>query len=59
NSERAEAIVNRLRSLPYGTAAQQIGTIVSEHPGKVLSRSRIGGRRVVTMLLGEQLPRIC
>ena len=36
-----------------------IGTITADHPGKVLIESGIGGRRVVNMLAGEQLPRIC
>ncbi|MEW5719182.1 MAG: hydrogenase expression/formation protein HypE, partial [Chloroflexota bacterium] len=36
-----------------------IGEIVAEHPGKVYLRSRIGGMRVVDLLSGEQLPRIC
>lgn len=35
------------------------GTINAEHKGQVLLRSAIGGRRVVNMLPGEQLPRIC
>ena len=36
-----------------------IGKMVPEHPGKVILESSIGGRRVVNMLPGEQLPRIC
>jgi len=33
--------------------------VVADHPGMVTMRSRIGGLRVVDMLSGEQLPRIC
>jgi hydrogenase expression/formation protein HypE len=36
-----------------------IGTITPDHPGKVILNSRIGGKRVVNLLPGEQLPRIC
>jgi hydrogenase expression/formation protein HypE len=36
-----------------------IGKATTEHPGKVVVRSPIGGRRVVNMLPGDQLPRIC
>ena len=37
----------------------KFGEIVDDHPGMVILRSWIGGDRVVTMLAGEQLPRIC
>jgi hydrogenase expression/formation protein HypE len=33
--------------------------VVEEHPSTVVLRSRVGGKRVVDMLSGEQLPRIC
>ena len=36
-----------------------IGEVVAQHPGQVVLESGIGGRRVVNMLVGEQLPRIC
>jgi hydrogenase expression/formation protein HypE len=36
-----------------------IGEATAEHPGKVFLDTRIGGRRIVDMLTGEQLPRIC
>lgn len=36
-----------------------IGEVVVDHPGQVVLESRVGGRRVVNMLVGEQLPRIC
>jgi hydrogenase expression/formation protein HypE len=48
-----------LRSHPLGADAAVIGRIVADHPGRVFQRSRIGGLRVVEMLTGEQLPRIC
>jgi len=42
-----------------GTQAQIIGTVTEEHPKQVIMESSIGGKRVVSMLPGEQLPRIC
>lgn len=57
--EQASAVVERLRSLPEGAQAAIIGEVVPEHPRQVVLNSRIGGRRVVNMLVGEQLPRIC
>jgi hydrogenase expression/formation protein HypE len=48
-----------MRKHPLGRNAAFIGEIVDDHPGMVVMRSVIGGDRVVTMLAGEQLPRIC
>jgi hydrogenase expression/formation protein HypE len=48
-----------LRTTEEGSQAAIIGEMVEEHPGKVVLQSGIGGRRVVNMLPGEQLPRIC
>ncbi|RME93624.1 MAG: hydrogenase expression/formation protein HypE [Bacteroidetes bacterium] len=59
HTEEADAICARLRQLPYGAHAAIIGEIVADHPAKVVIRSAIGGRRVVNMLVGAQLPRIC
>lgn len=57
--EAADAVLATLRSHPLGQEAAIIGEVVAEHPGRVFLRSRIGGLRVVDMLSGEQLPRIC
>ncbi len=57
--EIAEHFVESLRKLEYGQSAAIIGEVVVDHPGQVVVTSRIGGRRVVNMLVGEQLPRIC
>lgn len=48
-----------LKSHPLGEHATVIGRAVPEHTGLVVLRTGIGGRRVVDMLPGEQLPRIC
>ncbi|MCI0477908.1 MAG: hydrogenase expression/formation protein HypE [Anaerolineales bacterium] len=57
--ESAEQVLAAMRAHPLGKAAAIIGEVVAEHSGKVYLRSRIGGMRVVDMLSGEQLPRIC
>ena len=55
----AEAAVVSLRAHPLGRNARKIGRVVAEHPGMVVMRTAIGGTRVVDMLPGDQLPRIC
>ena len=58
-AEHVERVVAAMRAHPLGKNAAHIGEVVDEHPGMVVLRSRIGGERVVTLLAGEQLPRIC
>jgi hydrogenase expression/formation protein HypE len=55
----AARVLDAARAHPLGRDAALIGTVVDTHPGMVLLRSRVGGSRVVTLLAGEQLPRIC
>lgn len=55
----AEAFTQRLKTLSFGEAAARIGEVTELHPKQVLLKSSIGGNRVVSMLPGEQLPRIC
>jgi len=55
----AEPVLNRIKSFPGGKNASVIGTVMEEHPGKVFVKSGFGGKRVVGMLSGDQLPRIC
>ncbi len=57
--EQAEAVLAALRDDPLGRGAAVIGEVVAERPGTVWLRSPIGGERVVDLLSGEQLPRIC
>jgi hydrogenase expression/formation protein HypE len=57
--DRADEALACLRAHPLGRDAAIIGRVVHDHPGRVVMRSRIGGSRVVDMLSGEQLPRIC
>ncbi len=59
NASKAEAYLGKLQSLEYGNQAAIIGEVVNDHPSKVVLTSKIGGKRVVNMQVGEQLPRIC
>jgi len=54
----ARALV-ALRSHPLGVEAVRIGKVVAEHPRLVVLRTALGGTRVVDLLPGDQLPRIC
>ncbi len=56
---QADAALSAMRGHPLGREAAIIGEVVADHPRRVVIRSRIGGQRVVDMLSGEQLPRIC
>ena len=55
----AEKVLAAMRAHPFGKNAIVIGEVVADHPGIVIMKPRIGGSRVVDMLSGEQLPRIC
>jgi hydrogenase expression/formation protein HypE len=55
----ADRLLETMRRHELGSRAAIVGEIVEDHPGRVMLRSRIGGQRVVDMLGGEQLPRIC
>lgn len=57
--EKAEEILHIMREHPLGTLARCIGEVTEDDPGRVFLRTRIGGHRLVDMLRGEQLPRIC
>ena len=55
----APLALDALRSLSLGVSSVRIGRVVETHPGMVALRTPVGGRRVVDMLPGDQLPRIC
>jgi len=57
--ELAEGMVARMRRHPLGMESRIIGEVVESHPGMVLMKTTVGGTRVVDVLFGEQLPRIC
>jgi hydrogenase expression/formation protein HypE len=56
---RAEAVLAAMRAHPLGRSAACVGEVVREHAGAVVLRPRVGGARLVPLLQGEQLPRIC
>ena len=58
-AEKAHAVLNVMKSDPLGKDAVVIGEVVAEPKGRVLMKTLIGGTRIVDMLSGEQLPRIC
>jgi hydrogenase expression/formation protein HypE len=55
----AATLLAAMKSHPHGKDATIIGKVVDQHPGMLVARTGIGGRRVVDMQIGEQLPRIC
>jgi hydrogenase expression/formation protein HypE len=55
----AERALRQMRAHPLGHQAQIIGRVAEDTPGLVTMRSSIGATRIVDMLSGEQLPRIC
>jgi hydrogenase expression/formation protein HypE len=54
-----DIVLNIMHNHPLGRDAAVIGEVVDSHHGTVVMKTRIGGMRVVDMLTGEQLPRIC
>jgi hydrogenase expression/formation protein HypE len=54
-----ESVLSVMRHHPLGKESAVIGEVVGDYPGTVVMRTSIGGSRVVDMLSGEQLPRIC
>jgi hydrogenase expression/formation protein HypE len=59
NNDIADQFLYELRNDANGINAAIIGEVVNDHKGKVVMKSRIGGKRVINFLTGEQLPRIC
>jgi len=58
-AEHADAALEALRALPAGKDAAIIGEVRDEPPGRVLGRTTFGGHRLIDMLVGDPLPRIC
>src|ERR1700733_4663448 len=59
SSEMAEAVLKKMQQHQLGRHAVIIGEGVGNHPGMVLMKTEIGGTRVLDVMFGEQLPRIC
>lgn len=58
-ASRAEALLAALKAHALGAGARLIGRVTDAHPGTVVVSGSIGGERVLDMLAGDQLPRIC
>jgi hydrogenase expression/formation protein HypE len=58
-AEHADAALAALRALPAGSEAAIVGEVRAEPPGRVLGRTAFGGHRLIDMLVGDPLPRIC
>jgi hydrogenase expression/formation protein HypE len=58
-SAQAEAALDAMRAAPYGADAAIIGTVAEAPAGKVYVKTSFGATRIMDMLVGEQLPRIC
>jgi hydrogenase expression/formation protein HypE len=59
DADHTEEVLSAIKKDDYGKDACVLGEVVSEHPAKVVMKTRIGGSRIIDMLTGAQLPRIC
>jgi hydrogenase expression/formation protein HypE len=57
--EVADQVLGTLQAHALGRKAAIIGEVTDQHPGRVVLRTSLGARRILAMLAGEQLPRIC
>jgi hydrogenase expression/formation protein HypE len=57
--EKADEILQLMQQNPYGAESRVIGEVSAEHPGRVVMKTRLGASRIIDMLSGELLPRIC
>jgi len=57
--DAAEEVLAAMRADPFGRDAAVIGEVAADPAGRVVMQTRVGGERIVDMLTGEQLPRIC
>jgi len=58
-ADQAERALEALRAVPGGDEARLIGSVTRDHPGRVVGKSSFGSRRVIDVLVGDPLPRIC
>ena len=57
--DQADAALAAMRAHPLGKGSAIVGRVSQGEAGRVVMRTVFGGRRIVDMLVGEQLPRIC
>ncbi|MCF2142691.1 MAG: hydrogenase expression/formation protein HypE [Candidatus Heimdallarchaeota archaeon] len=58
-AEKATEILKAIKELPLGKNAAIIGEVRAERPGYVLSKTVVGGHRIIEKPIGEQIPRVC
>lgn len=58
-ADQADAALEAMRAAPYGEDAAIVGEVVDSPAGKVYVHTSFGSKRIMDMLVGEQLPRIC
>ena len=58
-AEDARKILKAMKKHRYGKDAAIIGEVVADHPGRVVMKTLLGSSRIVDMLVGDLLPRIC
>jgi len=59
DGNQADDVIRILKESPYGRDAAVIGTVTDDFPDKVFMSTLAGGNRIIDMLSGDQLPRIC
>lgn len=59
DAKDADAVLKAMKRHRYGKKASIIGKVTDQNLGRVLLKTRVGGTRILSMLTGEQLPRIC
>ncbi len=59
DGSRADEALDALGGVSGGESACRIGTITEEHRGRVIGQTEFGGKRVIDVLVGDPLPRIC
>jgi hydrogenase expression/formation protein HypE len=58
-AEDADKVLEAMRANRYGERAAIIGEMTGEHPGRVVMKTVLGASRIIDMLVGDLLPRIC
>jgi hydrogenase expression/formation protein HypE len=59
SKSEAKKVLGIMKKNLYGKGSIIVGEVTAENPGRVLLKTKIGGTRILSMLTGEQLPRIC
>ncbi|MBL4710928.1 MAG: hydrogenase expression/formation protein HypE, partial [Gammaproteobacteria bacterium] len=58
-ADQADALLEVMRAHPAGKDSAIVAAVVADHAGRVVLQTSFGGERIIDMLVGEQLPRIC